>query len=66
VFQAHRKLYHSTLGLRVIKKKKCGVWIAPSTLSHDSRRWARACGRECERVSVCERVSACVCWGLCV
>ena len=24
VFKAHRLLYHSTLGVRVIKKKKCG------------------------------------------
>ena len=28
VFKAHRLLYHSTLGLRVIKKKKC----VPSSL----------------------------------
>jgi len=33
VFKAHRLVYHSTLGLRVIKKKKAwsrnqGVWLA--------------------------------------
>ena len=29
VFKAHRLLYHSTLGLRVIKKKRrCGAWVA--------------------------------------
>jgi len=26
-FKAHRLLYHSTLGLRVIKKKKIGTWF---------------------------------------
>ena len=26
VFKAHRLLHHSTLGLRVIKKKKVRVW----------------------------------------
>ena len=26
VFEAHRLVYHSTLGLRVIKKKKKGDW----------------------------------------
>ena len=26
VFKAHRLLYHSTLGLRVIKKKKMDCW----------------------------------------
>ena len=26
VFKAHRRLYHSTLGLRVIKKKKKMTW----------------------------------------
>jgi len=28
VFKAHRLLYHSTLGLRVIKKKRLGVGAA--------------------------------------
>jgi len=28
VFKAHRLLYHSTLGLRVIKKKKKEMWHA--------------------------------------
>jgi len=30
VFKAHRRVYHSTLGLRVIKKKKktsSAVWV---------------------------------------
>ena len=27
VFKAHRLLYHSTPGLRVIKKKKVRVWV---------------------------------------
>jgi len=27
VFKAHRLVYHSTLGLRVIKKKKKGTWM---------------------------------------
>jgi len=26
VFKAHRRVYHSTLGLRVIKKKKNTAW----------------------------------------
>ena len=30
VFKAHRLLYHSTLGLRVIKKKKKSVHIIPT------------------------------------
>jgi len=29
VFKAHRRVYHSTLGLRVIKKKKSGFqWLS--------------------------------------
>jgi len=45
VFKAHRLLYHSTLGLRVIKKKKFGVWgrgvgwtASPSSRSVDVER----------------------------
>ena len=32
VFKAHRLLYHSTLGLRVIKKKKVALSAAPDVL----------------------------------
>ena len=32
VFKAHRLLYHSTLGLRVIKKKKKGCWCVTRLL----------------------------------
>jgi len=40
VFKAHRLLYHSTLGLRVIKKKKrCAFRVA----IHDLRASAKAC-----------------------
>ena len=38
VFKAHRLLYRSTLGLRVIKKKKgSGCGIAPAENVHDQR-----------------------------
>ena len=33
VFKAHRLLYHSTLGLRVIKKKDTGARVAKVAIS---------------------------------
>ena len=32
-FKAHRLLYHPTLGLRVIKKKKFGRWVPETDLT---------------------------------
>jgi len=62
VFKAHRLLYHSTLGLRVIKKKKkthISRYTAEITRTGPSCRLCKQieCVRECVRVRVCERVS---------
>jgi len=45
VFKAHRRLYHSTLGLRVIKKKKKNQGRAASHAS-DARAIARTTSSE--------------------
>ena len=37
VFRAHRLLYHSTLGSRVIKQKKLSVWVS---IARDDRAGA--------------------------
>jgi hypothetical protein len=37
VFKAHRLLYHSTLGLRVVKKKKKTVVVQPGVRSCQDR-----------------------------
>ena len=37
VFKAHRPLYHSTLGLRVVKKKKKGPAFAPPAIRFEFR-----------------------------
>ena len=35
VFKAHRLLYHSTLGSRVIKKKRISDWASPDLQTAD-------------------------------
>jgi len=42
VFKAHRRVYHSTLGLRVIKKKKKEVDTSNSPGKHQTRERCRA------------------------
>jgi len=54
VFKAHRLVYHSTLGLRVIKKKK--VWDGPAPYAVDAAAHAGPADT-CERVSRVRLVS---------
>jgi len=44
VFKAHRLVYHSTLGLRVIKKKKGANRGVEAVMPEDRNVWVRGLG----------------------
>jgi len=65
VVKAHRLLYRSTLGLRVIKKKRKGH--APCHGSEPERAWmAVQCVCVCVYMCVCVCLYMCVCVCVCV
>ena len=58
MYKAHRLVYHSTLGVRVIKKKKMGRWYVADVFERERHRDNLHVKEERQRWVLCECVSA--------